>query len=58
MTCQCRADHPDPEKRLEVYARVVGFLRPTWEWNRGKQAEYRNRKAYKINGAVFEGKKR
>jgi anaerobic ribonucleoside-triphosphate reductase len=30
---------------------VVGYLRPTDQWNKGKQEEYRNRKEYKLGGA-------
>jgi len=32
----------------EVYSRVVGYLRPVQQWNDGKQAEYFNRKIFKI----------
>ena len=31
----------------EVYDRVVGYLRPVSQWNKGKQAERSNRKNYK-----------
>lgn len=30
----------------EVYSRVVGFLRPVEQWNRGKQAEFAMRETY------------
>jgi len=30
-----------------VYSRVVGFLRPVSDWNKGKQAEFAKRKLYK-----------
>lgn len=30
----------------EVYSRVVGYLRPVAQWNEGKQAEFRERRAY------------
>jgi anaerobic ribonucleoside-triphosphate reductase len=26
----------------------VGYLRPVDQWNEGKQAEFRNRKTYKV----------
>jgi len=29
--------------RCEVYSRVVGFLSPLSQWNRGKKEEYKNR---------------
>ncbi len=36
------------ETSCEVYSRVVGYLRPVDQWNEGKQAEFRNRKTYKV----------
>lgn len=33
----------------EVYSRVVGYLRPVHQWNDGKQAEFSNRKTYKVS---------
>ncbi|HJH27193.1 MAG TPA: hypothetical protein C5S37_10630 [Methanophagales archaeon] len=33
----------------EVYSRVVGYLRPVNQWNRGKQEEFKNRKMFDIN---------
>ena len=36
------------ETICEVYSRVVGYLRPVDQWNEGKQAEFRNRKTYKV----------
>jgi len=32
----------------EVYARVVGYMRPVSQWNKGKQAEYRQRRNFQI----------
>ncbi len=32
----------------EVYSRVVGYLRPTKQWNNGKQAEFGLRKTFKV----------
>lgn len=42
----CPTCHED----CEVYSRVVGFLRPVQQWNKGKQAEFDMRKHY--DGAV------
>lgn len=28
----------------EIYSRVVGYYRPTSQWNKGKQAEFEDRK--------------
>ena len=30
----------------EVYSRVVGYIRPVNQWNKGKKAEYFDRKEY------------
>jgi hypothetical protein len=35
-------------RRCEVYSRVVGYLRPVVQWNEGKQAEFRERRAYRL----------
>ena len=35
-------------QNCEVYSRVVGYLRPTSQWNEGKLAEFRNRVNYKV----------
>ena len=32
----------------EVYSRVVGYLRPTRQWNPGKQAEFRRRRPFRL----------
>jgi len=32
----------------EVYSRVTGYLRPVQQWNDGKQAEFENRKTFKV----------
>ena len=38
------------EKRqpCEVYSRVVGYLRPVAQWNKGKQSEWNDRKSFKV----------
>jgi len=35
--------------RCEVYSRIVGYLRPVQNWNKGKQQEWKDRKTYSIN---------
>jgi len=30
----------------EVYSRVVGYIRPVNQWNKGKRAEFADRKEY------------
>ena len=42
-------EHPECPKcgeATEVYSRVVGFLRPVSQWNKGKQAEFEMRERY------------
>lgn len=31
----------------EVFSRVVGYIRPVHQWNKGKQAEFKDRKYLK-----------
>lgn len=33
-------------QRCEVYSRVVGYLRPVDQWNKGKKEEFCMRKTY------------
>ena len=41
----------EPELRefeeCEIYSRVVGYLRPIRQWNKGKREEYKMRKDFK-----------
>lgn len=32
----------------EVYSRIVGYLRPVQNWNKGKQQEFEDRKTYRL----------
>lgn len=34
----------------EVYTRVVGYYRPVSRWNKGKQAEYQERRVFEVAG--------
>jgi ribonucleoside-triphosphate reductase len=34
---------------VECYSRVVGYFRPVNQWNKGKQAEFADRKTYNVN---------
>lgn len=38
--------------KCEVYSRVTGYFRPVANWNRGKQQEFKDRKPFKVAGAV------
>jgi len=40
------------EQKTEVYSRVVGYIRPVEQWNKGKQAEFQDRKEFKIKQKV------
>lgn len=37
---------PECKEECEVYSRVVGYLRPVKQWNKGKQAEFSHRKVF------------
>lgn len=39
---ECGAD-------CEVYSRIVGYIRPVNQWNKGKQMEFTNRKTFEIS---------
>ena len=34
--------------KCEVYSRICGYLRPTKDWNEGKQAEFSDRTSFKL----------
>ncbi|HEC89027.1 MAG TPA: ribonucleoside triphosphate reductase, partial [Thermoplasmatales archaeon] len=45
----CPKCHIDGRKiECEVFSRVVGYLRPVNQWNKGKQREFHDRKAFKL----------
>lgn len=37
---------PDCGSECEVYSRIVGYIRPVKQWNKGKKAEFKNRKTF------------
>ncbi|MHB9099832.1 MAG: anaerobic ribonucleoside-triphosphate reductase, partial [Syntrophales bacterium] len=37
---------PTCEEPCEIYSRVVGYLRPVKQWNKGKKEEFKLRKVY------------
>ncbi len=45
------------EQKTEVYSRVVGYIRPVEQWNRGKQAEFNDRKEYVVKQKRKAGQK-
>ena len=42
------------EVPCEVYSRIVGYLRPVQNWNKGKQQEYAERRAYRAEVPLTE----
>jgi anaerobic ribonucleoside-triphosphate reductase len=38
----------------EVYSRIVGYLRPVQNWNKGKQQEFLDRKTYRQQADVTD----
>ena len=36
------------EQKTEIYSRVVGYIRPVQQWNKGKQAEFEDRKEFVV----------
>ena len=36
----------------EVYSRVVGYLRPTQNWNDGKRQEFVDRKTFNVDSVT------
>ena len=39
---------------VDCYSRVVGFYTPVRLWNKGKKAEWAERKTYLVEGRVVE----
>jgi ribonucleoside-triphosphate reductase (formate) len=37
------------EQKTEVYSRVVGYIRPVQQWNKGKQSEFKDRKTFNLD---------
>lgn len=42
--------------KCEVYSRVVGFLSPLSQWNKGKKEEFRDRRTFDGVRAAEAGK--
>lgn len=45
---------PECGAECEVYSRIVGYIRPVSQWNKGKRAEFKTRKTFVINEAMCE----
>ena len=44
----CYETEPNISQRCLVYSRVVGYLSPVNQWNKGKAQEYKQRKVFKV----------
>jgi ribonucleoside-triphosphate reductase len=42
---------PDCGSECEIYSRIVGYIRPVKQWNKGKKAEFSNRKTFDMSKA-------
>ena len=38
----------EKRQKAEVYSRVVGYLRPVSQWNKGKKSEFKMRKNFNV----------
>jgi ribonucleoside-triphosphate reductase len=47
----CHAEQKTTE--CEIYSRVVGYIRPVNQWNKGKQQEFRDRKTFDMREKVL-----
>ena len=47
----------EERQKCECYTRVMGYIRPTSEFNTGKKAEFDERKCFTEEKAVQNGKK-
>ncbi|MFT4326087.1 MAG: ribonucleoside triphosphate reductase [Candidatus Woesearchaeota archaeon] len=43
---------PHCSKACEVFSRVVGYLRPVTQWNKGKKEEFEHRKEYSLSTSL------
>jgi len=43
-----QATCPECGEECEIYSRIVGYIRPVNQWNKGKQAEFKIRKTFKV----------
>ena len=43
------------QEKCEVYSRVCGYFRPVSNWNKGKQAEFKDSVVFDMNGTAHQG---
>lgn len=46
---------PNCGEETEIYSRVVGYMRPVGQWNKGKRAEFEQRKCFRLDVAGPSG---
>jgi anaerobic ribonucleoside-triphosphate reductase len=44
--------------KCQVFSRIVGYYQPTSAWNEGKQAEFKDRKVFKVDKNTTIGQKK
>jgi len=42
------AQNKDSKQKCEVYSRVVGYLSPITQWNKGKKEEWKDRETFEV----------
>jgi len=47
-TCHKKEPQLKNFRKTEVYSRVVGYIRPVEQWNKGKREEYKDRKEFVV----------
>lgn len=45
------------KQKCEVYSRIVGYLSPLSEWNKGKKEEFKARKTYDTDNFIKKDNK-
>ena len=48
------APNEDQKVPCEVYSRIVGYVRPVRNWNKGKKQEFAERQTYRVEETTAE----
>ena len=48
------APKQDGQVPCEVYSRIVGYVRPVRNWNKGKKQEFTERQTYRVDETTVE----
>ena len=49
------APKQDEQVPCEVYSRIVGYVRPVRNWNKGKKQEFTERQTYRVDADGASG---